>query len=293
MDGVIVVDKPSGWTSHDVVGKMRRLAGTRRIGHLGTLDPMATGVLPLVVDRATRLARFFTKADKVYEAEVRFGFATTTYDADGEPMGTPVEPAVSIAELERVFSAFRGTFSQTPPPVSAKKIDGVPAYKLARKGRTVELAPVEVSIEELTVQSFDGARARILVRCSGGTYVRSLAHDAGAALGCGAHLSALRRLRSGMFGIEQALTIDALAGLAEAGAIEGAVIPAAELLPEFPAVAVDEVTAGRIRQGREFHSSPFTVRNGAPHVRAIDGNGRLVAVGQIKLPNLYHPILVL
>ena len=293
MDGVIVVDKPSAWTSHDVVGKMRRIAGTRRVGHLGTLDPMATGVLPLVLNRATRLSQFLMKADKVYEAEVRFGFATNTYDAGGHATSEAVEVTLDAGTVERALEAFRGELMQTPPPVSAKKIDGVPAYKLERKNKPVELAAVPVTVYSLEMTECAGATVRLRIHCSSGTYVRSIAHELGAALGCGAHLSGLRRTRAGSFLIEQARTLEELTAMAAEGRFAEAVVPAAALLPDFPAERVDLATATLIRQGRDFRVSPFRVRNGSPFVRALDGEGELVAIGEMVMPNLYHPMLVL
>jgi tRNA pseudouridine55 synthase len=290
MDGVIIVDKPAEWTSHDVVGKMRRLAQTKRVGHLGTLDPMATGVLPLVLNRATRLAQFYTKADKVYEATIRFGFATNSYDADGEATTEAVPVTLDAGALARALDAFRGDILQVPPAVSAKKINGVPAYKLARQSKPVVLEPVAVTVHELVLLDCGADTARVRVHCSTGTYIRSLAHDLGVALGCGAHLSALRRTRAGQFTLAEART---LAELADPAVLGAALIPASALLPEFPAERVDEVTAGFIRQGRDFRVNPFRVRQGAPCVRAVDGAGLLVAIGEIKLPNLYHPFLVL
>ena len=293
MDGVIVVDKAQGWTSHDVVGKMRRIAGTRRIGHLGTLDPMATGVLPLVIDRATRLAQFFVKNDKVYEGTVRFGFATNTYDAEGMPISEPLPFLATPEAIEPLLSPFRGTFAQTPPPVSAKKVDGQPAYKLARKNIPVELKPVEITVYELTLLGCDGADIRIRVHCSSGTYLRAIAHELGQAAGVGAHLSALRRLRAGDFSIERAHTLDQLQELASAGRLAEALLPGAELLPEFPSYVVDRITEGQIRQGRDFRTSPFRTPADARYVKAITEDGVLLAVGEARLPNLYHPMLVL
>jgi tRNA pseudouridine55 synthase len=293
MDGVIVVDKPEGWTSHDVVGKMRRIAGTRRIGHLGTLDPIATGVLPLVIGSATRLSQFYLAAEKVYEAVVRFGFATDTYDRAGVPAGEPVPVRLDRESLEAELNRFVGRIQQTPPPVSAKKIGGVPSYKLVRQKKEVNLAPVEVEIYEARLTSLEGDLAGVVVRCSTGTYVRSIAHDLGQTLGCGAHLHALRRTRSGDFDIAHARTIAALEILGAEDALPQVLIPAAELLPGFPMVRVDPVTAGQIRQGRDFHSSPFHVPRNARYVRAIDEYGALVAIGELLAPNLYHPSVVM
>lgn len=293
MDGVIVIDKPEGWTSHDVVGKMRRIAGTRRIGHLGTLDPIATGVLPLVIGTATRLAQFYTASEKVYEAVVRFGFATDTYDRAGVPVADPVSVTVERERLEAELRRYVGTIHQVPPPVSAKKIGGVPAYKLARQNKAVELAPVEVDVYEARLTALEGDLASLLVRCSAGTYVRSIAHELGITFGCGAHLDRLRRTRSGEFDIAQARTIAELEALRVEDAVPQVLIPAAELLPAFPLVRVDPLTAGQIRNGRDFHSSPFQVPRNAQHVKAIDEYGALVAIGELRAPNLYHPSVVM
>ncbi|MEO8099048.1 MAG: tRNA pseudouridine(55) synthase TruB [Acidobacteriota bacterium] len=293
MDGVIVVDKPCGWTSHDVVNKMRRFAGTRRVGHLGTLDPSATGVLPLVVGRATRLAQFYTRNEKVYEGVIRFGYATDSYDADGEPVGEVRDVAVTAEELEPVLARFRGKLAQMPPAVSAKKIGGRPAYELARKKLPVELKASEVEVYALDLLSLEGCEAKVRVHCSAGTYLRSIAHDVGAVLGCGAHLKLLRRTRSGEFRIEQARTLDELRALSEAERFSEALIPAAQLLPGFPAEVVDDVTAGQIRNGRAFRVSPFMGANDARYVKALNGDGELIAIGEAKMPGLYHPLLVL
>jgi len=291
--GVIVVDKPEGPTSHDVVNRVRRLANTRKVGHLGTLDPMATGVLPLVIGRATRLAQFFSTSEKEYDASIRFGWATDTYDRVGTPSSPAIEPAFSRAELEAVLASFRGTYLQTPPPFSAKKVAGTPAYRLARKKIAVELAPVEVHVHELELLEFDGATARIRVRCSAGTYLRSIAHEAGQRLGCGAFLEALRRTASGDFKEGQARTIKQLEQLTEAGKLSEALIPASSLLPHLPNATVDLLTAGQIRQGRDFRLSPFVDRASTKYVKAISPEGELIAIGEAKLPHLYHPILVL
>ncbi len=292
-DGVIVVDKPEGWTSHDVVSKMRGIAGTRRAGHLGTLDPIATGVLPLMIGQATRLARFFDQSEKEYEAVVRFGFATSTYDRAGEPCGPDTEPNITLDQIEACLAPMRGQIQQIPPPVSAKKIGGVPAYKLARTNIAFDLAPVGVSIYELTLLGVEGTRARLKVRCSAGTYVRSIAHQLGLSLGCGAHIEALVRTRSGPFEIHQAFPLERLQLLKNEGRLEESLIPIRDLLPEFPAVFVDDLAVTHIRQGRDFNVSPFRVHPGSPHVKAIGPDGNLVAIGNVVLPNVYHPMVVL
>jgi len=213
MNGVIIVDKPASWTSHDVVNRMRRILGQRSIGHLGTLDPLATGLLPIVAGSFTRLAQFYTASEKTYEGVIRFGFATTTYDADGDPIGeispTPSHRGTADA-LQRLASEFTGVIQQTPPPFSAKKIHGVPAYKLARQHKEVELNPVQVEIKEFVITSVEGDRAHFRARVSAGTYMRSVAHDLGQRLGCGAHLASLRRTSVAEFDITQARTLEAI-----------------------------------------------------------------------------------
>lgn len=293
MDGIIVADKPEGWTSHDAVNKLRRLAGIRRVGHLGTLDPLATGVLPLVVGRATRLSQFLMRGDKKYDAVVRFGCSTGTYDRDGTPTSPLTEPQVDRRQIEDLLDNFRGLITQAPPPVSAKKVGGKPAYKLARKNQPVELKPVQVTVRSIELVDLKGADARLVVECSAGTYMRSIAHDLGLALGCGAFLQSLRRLASGDFTIEQARSIQELERLASESRLAEALIPAAQLLPAFPCEMVDTLTASQIRQGRDFRVSPFRMREGSQYVKAVTQDGQLLAIGERKLPNVYHPFLVL
>jgi len=293
VDGVLVVDKPERITSHDVVNRVRRMAGTRRVGHLGTLDPMATGVLPLLIDRATRLAQFFSTGEKKYDARIRFGWATDTYDRDGKPISETATPRFTRDELEAALTPFRGIFLQTPPPFSSKKIAGTPAYRLARKNIAVELRPVEVNVFALDLLEFEGDTARVCVHCSAGTYLRSIAHEVGQKLGCGAHLDALRRTSSGDFTEDQSRTLDQLGALAEVGTFDQAIVPASQLLPQFPNATVDALTVTQIRQGKDFRLSPFVDRSGAKRVKAISREGDLVAIGEARLPHLYHPILVL
>lgn len=291
--GVLVLDKPTGWTSHDAVNKLRRLAGTKKIGHLGTLDPLATGVLPLVIGKATRLAQFFTKDRKSYEATIRFGHSTFTYDREGEPTSPPQEITLRPEELAPLLDRFRGPLLQLPPPVSAKKIGGVPAYKLARQDKPVELAPVPVEVFSLEVLRIAGPDLTISLDCSAGTYVRSIAHDLGQALGCGAFVQELRRTRSGDFSLAEAYSLEAITELAAQGQFAQALVSGPRLLPQFPAEVVDSLTETQIRQGRDFRTSPFRVHRDAPYVKAFTREGHFLAIGQFVLPNLYHPILVL
>jgi len=214
MNGVLIIDKPAGLTSHDVVNRARRILQQRSIGHLGTLDPMATGVLPLVTGSLTRLAQFYTTSEKTYEGTIRFGFATDTYDAEGEATTAPQEVCLRAEAVEAAASRFRGVIEQTPPPFSAKKIHGVPACKLARKQKEVVLKPVQVEIKEFTILAVEADRARFRARVASGTYMRSVAHEMGRELACGAHLESLRRTAVAEFTLEDAHTLEELANAA-------------------------------------------------------------------------------
>ncbi len=292
MNGLVLIDKPGGCTSHDVVNRWRKLAGTKRVGHLGTLDPMATGLLALLTGNATRLAQFYGREDKTYVAEITFGCFSDTYDAEG----AVTETGAAIPESAAIMTAldqFRGRIMQTPPPVSAKKIGGVRAYKLARKQLPVDLPPVEVDIKRLEVQHLSARQIEILVTGTAGTYIRGIAHDLGQKLGCGALLSRLQRIQSGEFTIGQANNLDELTELARKGRLAEAVIPAGKLLSRMPAEYVDSTVEGQIRQGRDFRTSSFVVTPGAPFVKALSRSGELIAIGELKIPNVYHPTTVL
>jgi tRNA pseudouridine55 synthase len=293
LNGVIVIDKPEDWTSHDVVDKVRRIARTKKVGHLGTLDPIATGVLPLVIERATRLAQFYTRSDKIYEGVVRFGWSTASYDRAGEPTSEKVDVRIGAEQLEQALIPFRGEFAQRPPAVSAKKVGGKRSYDLARQGKAVELDAVSITVYELTVLELSGNQARLRVHCSGGTYMRSIAHDVGQALGCGAHLTELRRMASGEFTLDRARTLEQLEALAAEDRLKEAIVPAGQLLPGFPNVFVDDVTIAHVRNGLNFPASPF--RSGPPSkfVKAVSRAGELIAIGEVVLPNLYHPVVVM
>jgi tRNA pseudouridine55 synthase len=246
-----------------------------------------------LLNRATRLAQFYTGNDKNYEGTIRFGYSTATFDSAGEPASPATDPVLTAEDVERALAPFRGTFAQVPPAVSAKKIQGRPAYELARKNIAVEMKPVEVTVHSLEVLSIAGCEVNVRVHCSAGTYLRSIAHDAGCVLGCGAHLSRLRRTASGGFQLEQARTLEQLAELASEGRLREALIPAADLLPDIPLEIVDQITEAQIRQGRDFRVSPFRSRGVSRYVKAVGSNGELIAIGEAKLPNIYHPMLVL
>jgi tRNA pseudouridine55 synthase len=289
VDGALVVDKPAGLTSHDVVAAVRRRLGGAKIGHTGTLDPMATGVLTLLVGRATRLAQFMASATKSYDARVRFGWATTTYDALGEAVGDVVDAPVDAAALERALDAFRGTFAQRPPAFSAKKVDGHRAYDLARADKAPELAPVEVTVHHLAVLAVDGGTADLRLTCSAGFYVRSLAHDLGVALGCGAHLAALRRTASGPFTLEGAASLGDL--LAEGATPARYVMPMADLLPDLPAVRLDPAALERVGRGQEVPAPGLAAAT--PLARLLAPDGALAAIGRPgSRPGVLHPVVV-
>ncbi|HEY7305603.1 MAG TPA: tRNA pseudouridine(55) synthase TruB [Bryobacteraceae bacterium] len=293
MTGLVLIDKTAGCTSHDIVNRWRRLANTRRVGHLGTLDPMATGLLALLTGSATRLAQFFSRDEKIYLAGITLGRTSDSYDADGTVFETGVVPPRDRAVILSALDSFRGRFLQKPPPISAKKIGGVPAYKLVRKQVPVELPPVEVEVTRLEVTSIAVPLLEVLVACSPGTYLRSIAHDLGQKLGCGAILSSLRRIRSGEFTVDQAHTVASLDRLAGEGRLAEAVIPSGKLLQQIPAEYFDSSAEAQIRQGRDFRTSPFVVPSGAARVRALSQSGSLIAIGELKMPNVYHPRTVL
>lgn len=305
MNGVIIVDKPAGWTSHDVVNRMRRILGQRSIGHLGTLDPLATGVLPLVTGNLTRLAQFYTDSKKSYEGVIRFGFATNTYDADGEAVGEALSIAPTLDQVKALATRFVGVIQQVPPPFSAKKIQGVPAYKLARKQKEVVLQPVQVEIEEFVILSVDSDRAKFRARVAAGTYMRSIAHEMGQLLGCGAHLESLRRTAVAEFEIDQAHTIEEMevqtkhCHFGRSGADEAAASDAQEifavfvhprrLLPHFPSVTADEATIARIFTGRSVNL-PDLSRSRL--VKVFRGQSDLIAIATRIAGTLFHPKIV-
>jgi len=289
MNYILVIDKAAGLTSHDVVHRVRRILGQKSVGHLGTLDPAATGVLPIVAGNLTRLAQFYTQSEKSYEGVIRFGFATDTYDAQGEPTSTVQPVALKLEELLEVMAMFRGRIQQIPPPFSAKKIAGVPAYKLARKKQQVTLKPVEVEIREFEILAAHGECLNFRARVSSGTYMRSVAHDLGQKVGCGAHLQSLRRTAVAEFGIEDAHTLDELEKAAQQGSIEEIAVHPRKLLPRFPCVTASDETASLIRHGRAVNLPEMSK---APRVKIFSGQTDLIAIGSRVAGTLFHPEIV-
>ena len=303
MHGVLIVDKPVGPTSHDVVDRVRRVLKSRRVGHTGTLDPFASGVLPLCIGKATRLSRFLTGHDKAYEATVRFGFATTTDDLEGEPLGPPRLVSIERPALEAAARALVGEILQVPPAFSAKQTAGRRHYDIARAGGHVERTACRVRVSKVEVVSLDGDHARLDVSCSAGTYVRALARDLGAALGTGAHLVALRRTRSGPFTAAHTVL---LAELDFERAIQR-LVPLEGLMLEMPAIRVGEEGLRALRHGRSVGRDLVLdgFPDGAPpdRVRVLGPAGELAAlaiprgfgrnVPELPVQPVFQPDLVL
>ena len=309
-DGALVIDKPQGKTSHDVVDAVRHLAGFRQIGHLGTLDPLATGVLVLLLGRATRLVQFYGGRRKRYSAGFRFGFATDTYDSDGEAQGPDAPSVLDQPMLERLAAERVGRFEQTPPSFSAKKVHGRPAYELARKKQPVELKPVEVELFEYRLTEIAGPLARFVIECSSGTYIRALAHDMGQKLGCGGHLAEITRTAVGEFSLEQAVKLEELAEATRAGKFANYLIRLENLLPNFPRVNVLPVVERRVRHGTKFNVTVAQIQPGrvepapgatsqldggeprAPRLRVFSQQDKLIAIAEAVVPRTYQPIVV-
>lgn len=294
MDGVLVVDKPAGLTSHDVVAAARRALRERRIGHTGTLDPLATGVLPLACGRATRLVRFLTASDKDYDATIRFGITTDTGDVTGTETGRS-DRLPGRDEVERALAGLGGEYLQVPPAYSAKKVDGQRAYELARRQQPVALAAVPVRVSRVELQTFTGSTATIALTCSAGFYVRAFAQSLGERVGTGACLEALRRTRSGDFDLSAAVTVDDL--VSNPAAAAGRLVPIDRLLPRLPAVALSDEERRRVSHGQEVPwRSPASGGEAGPPdwVRLLDGAGHLVAMAT---PGAHaeslHPVVVL
>ena len=290
MNGVLVIDKPAGLTSHDVVNRVRRILHQRAVGHLGTLDPLATGVLPLVTGNLTRLAQFYTASEKTYQGVIRFGFATDTYDAEGEASSPAQTVKVSLEQLCDLGARFRGVIEQMPPPFSAKKIHGVPAYKLARKRKHVPLKRVQVEIKEFEILGVVSDRATFRATVASGTYMRSVAHDMGQQMGCGAHLESLRRMTLGEFDLADAHTLEEVEAAAKIAQVEEMFVHPRKLLPQFPSVTATEEAAALIRHGRAVNLPELSR---ARQVKVFYGQRELIAIATRVAGTLFHPKLVL
>ena len=278
VSGILNIDKPQGWTSHDVVAKVRRLSGQKRVGHAGTLDPLATGVLLICLGQATQVSEYLMRGRKVYRAAVHMGLSTDTYDADGQVTATAPEVNVTLAQLEEALSAFVGRIEQTPPMYSALKHQGTPLYKLARQGKTVERKPRPVEIYEIKLLGWSSPVLTIEVTCSPGTYLRSLAHDLGQQLSCGAHLSSLTRLASGHFTLDEAIGLDALSEAFATGRWAELIHPLDEALLDFEAITVGSQAERQIRFGQQVQGP--TPSSLSSLCRAYSTEGKLIALLQ-------------
>lgn len=306
-----MVNKPRGKTSHDVVESIRRLAGFRQIGHLGTLDPLATGVLVLALGRATRLARFYGGRRKRYACSVRFGFATDTYDADGEALSPDSAPALDAAAIQALAEGFVGKIQQVPPSFSAKKIHGRPAHELARKQKPVKLEPVEVEVFEFQLAGVEGSVARFTVECGSGTYIRSLAHELGKLQGSGAHLAEIVRTAVGEFTLDHAATLEELTQDAQAGKLDARVIGLENMLLELPRATVLPIVEKRVQHGAKFNLPLAQIQPGRvtsaqgataqldagewqpSRLRVFNQQGHLIAIAEPVVPRTYQPLVVL
>ena len=309
-DGALVINKPLGKTSHDIVDALRHLAGFRQIGHLGTLDPLATGVLVLLLGKATRLVRFYTGRRKRYNAAFRFGYATNTYDSEGLAAGPDTVPVLDRALIERLATESTGRFEQMPPIFSAKKVHGRPAYELARKNQTVELKPASVEVFEYRLLEIEGPVARFSIECSSGTYIRSLAHDMGQKIGCGAHLFEICRTAVGEFSLDQAIELEELAKAARDGRLQSCLISLENLLPEYPRTNVLPVLEKKVRHGGKFNVMLSQLQPGraelppgattqlesagahAPRLRVFSQENKLIAIAEAVVPRTYQPVVV-
>ncbi|HKN25048.1 MAG TPA: tRNA pseudouridine(55) synthase TruB [Candidatus Acidoferrum sp.] len=309
-DGALVINKPQGKTSHDIVDAVRHLAGFRQIGHLGTLDPLATGVLVLLLGKATRLVRFYAGRRKHYNAAFRFGYATNTYDSEGVAAGPELSPTLERELLERLAAESVGRFEQMPPIFSAKKIHGRPAYELARKNQAVELKPASVEVFEYRLTGIEGAVARFSIECSSGTYIRSLAHDMGQKLGCGAHLSEICRTAVGEFSLDRAIELEELAQIAREGKFENCLIALENLLPDYPKTNVLPVLEKKVRHGGKFNVLVSQLQPGrselppgatteldsggvhATRLRVFSQANKLIAIAEAVVPRTYQPVVV-
>ncbi len=298
--GVLVIDKSPGMTSHDVVVVVRRILSMQQVGHFGTLDPFATGVLPVSIGKATRFAQFYLKSRKSYEGTLSFRFSTDTYDATGRPTSLAQDLKLDLGLLEKTLEGFTGRILQTPPAFSAKRVGGVRAYQLARNNRPVELQPVEVDVYSLELSGIKGPEVQFSVECSGGTYVRSLAHDLGQKIGLPSHLVELRRVGVAEFEMKNSITLDELGCIAKQGQLAKALIPPRILLPGCPELVVRGREEKNIRHGHSFEltEGPDMCQStqgspAAPILKILNPERQLIAVARHVAGSVYHPNFVL
>jgi tRNA pseudouridine55 synthase len=290
LDGILNINKPIGMTSHDVVAKVRKLLKQKRVGHAGTLDPAASGVLPICVGQGTRVAEYLSEGGKAYTADILFGVVTDTYDAEGSIVRTVSTESLTLDEVEQVLPSFLGPQMQMPPRYSAIKLQGQPAYKRVRAGEEVTLESRPITITQLDILAWQPPKLTLAIECSKGTYIRSLAYDLGERVCCGAHLVGLVRTRSGPFMLSESITLDQLAESVENGTGEQNLHPADSVLQHYPAIMLDDITTERVLHGNAF---PYNVETKAELARVYDANGRFVAIAEWNMEReMWHPTKV-
>lgn len=295
MDGILNINKTTGMTSHDVVARIRKLLRQKRVGHAGTLDPAASGVLPICLGQGTRVAEYLSESGKAYQADIVFGVVTDTYDSEGSVTHTASTSDLTLPHIEAALVSFLGPQMQLPPLYSAIKLNGQPAYKRVRAGEEITLAPRPIEITHLEILSWSSPHLSVAIECSKGTYIRSLAYDLGEKVGCGAHLGALIRTRSGPFLLSESITLEHLAEAITTNTIQEHLFPADKALQAYPSLNLDEATAERVLHGNAFHydlentpSTPLTL------ARVYDSAGQFLAIAHWDgTTNLWHPKKVL
>lgn len=278
MDGILNIHKPTGMTSHDVVARVRKLLKQRRVGHAGTLDPAASGVLPICVGQGTRVAEYLSESGKEYQATLIFGIETNTYDVEGEVTRTASTDHLDLASIEQALGAFRGPQMQVPPRYSAIKIQGQAAYKRTRAGEELVLEARPIEIKQLEIVSWQSPTLVLDIACSKGTYIRSLAYDLGRALGCGAHLAGLVRTRSGPFSLAESITLEELSQASERSQIASYLQPADRALAQYPALHLSEEEAARVMHGNAFAWPDIEAEKSL--ARVYNGKGNFIAIAE-------------
>ena len=295
MDGILNINKATGMTSHDVVAKIRNILKQKRVGHAGTLDPAASGVLPICIGLGTRVAEYLSESGKAYQADIIFGIVTDTYDREGSIIRTASTADLSLSGIEEALQHFLGPQVQLPPQYSAIKIQGQPAYKRARSGEELTMTARPITITSLKILAWEPPRLTLAIECSKGTYIRSLAYDLGEQLHCGAHLAALTRTRSGPFLLSESITLEQLATAASTGTIEEYLYPPDTALQDYPAFTLDAATVERVLHGNAFHHYPPTPSISPSNLaRVYDTDNHFLAIAEWRLDqNLWQPIKVL
>jgi tRNA pseudouridine55 synthase len=283
MDGILNINKATGLTSHDVVAKIRKLLKQKRVGHAGTLDPAASGVLPICVGQGTRIAEYLSESGKAYQAKIVFGATTDTYDAEGTITRTASTTGLTLSKIEEILPHFLGSQMQVPPLYSAIKLQGQPAYKRARAGEEIALEPRAIVIYSLEVMDWNPPYLSLAIECSKGTYIRSLAHDLGMQLGCYAYLDALIRTRSGPFPLSESITLEQLADAVHSDAVRQYLYPIDKALEQYPALALDAETTERVKHGNAFRIQAGQIQGIEQLARVYDVNGYLLAIAEWDL----------